>query len=125
MEGLAYLANVKTVPGQRKTTLAIARPFLWYFSGLPSYAASNSCALAAFVPETYALWLATMYVYASAQESVKRHAKMEQIFQANLTALDSLRSGQKRSKKKADPKMVATNMPTKMLYEAMPTKSLL
>jgi hypothetical protein len=82
-------------------------------------------ALAAFMPETYALWLATMYVYASAQESVKRHAKMEQIFQANLTALDSLRSGQKRSKKKAEPKMVAKKMPTKMLYEAMPTKSLL
>jgi hypothetical protein len=121
MEGLANLANVKTVPGHRKTTLATARPFLRYFSGLPPYATSSSCALVAFVPETYALWLATMYVYASAQESVKRHAKMEQIFQANLTALDSFRSGQNRSKKKAVPKMVATKIPTKMLYEAMPT----
>ena len=66
-----------------------------------------------------------MYVYASAQDKVNRQAKTEQIFHANLTALDSLRSGQKRSKKKAAPKMVATKIPTKMLYEAIPMKLLL
>lgn len=50
---------------------------------------------------------------------------MEQIFHASLTDLDSERSGQKRSKKKPDPKIVATAMPMKMLKEAMPMKSLL
>jgi hypothetical protein len=35
-------------------------------------------------------------------------ARTEQMRQASLTAGDSLRSGQKRSKKKAEPKMVAT-----------------
>jgi pyruvate kinase len=48
----------------------------------------------------------------------------EEIFQASLTGLVSDRSGQKRSKKKAEPKIVATDMPTKMLKEAIPTKSL-
>jgi hypothetical protein len=50
---------------------------------------------------------------------------IEQIFHASLTDLDSERSGQKRSKKPPDPKIVATAMPMKMLKEAMPMKSLL
>ena len=32
---VTYLTNVKIMPGQRKTTLAIARPLLLYFNGLP------------------------------------------------------------------------------------------
>ena len=47
------------------------------------------------------------------------------IFQERRTALLSCLSGQKRSKKNADPKMVATATPTKILYEAAPTKLLL
>lgn len=47
------------------------------------------------------------------------------IFHANRTALLSCRSGQKRSKKNPAPKMVAMAIPTKILYDATPTKSLL
>lgn len=109
------LRNVKIIPGHRNTTLAIARPLLEYFIGLPPYSASNLPAFAESVPVTYAALDATMYVYASAQERVSMHAKTEQARHAIFTARDSLRSGQKRSKKKAAPKMVATKMPTKML----------
>jgi hypothetical protein len=47
----------------------------------------------------------------------------EDIFHASLTDLLSCLSGQKRSKKKPDPNIVATAIPTKILYDAMPTKS--
>lgn len=47
------------------------------------------------------------------------------IFHASRTDLLSCLSGQNRSKKNAAPKMVATETPTKMLYEAAPMKSLL
>ena len=47
----------------------------------------------------------------------------EEIFHASLTDFVSERLGQKRSKKKADPKIVATAIPIKILKEAMPTKS--
>jgi hypothetical protein len=61
----------------------------------------------------------TVYAIASArQPSVTTTAD---IFQERITALLSWRSGQKRSKKKAAPKIVATEMPIKMLYEAIPT----
>ena len=109
------LRNVNTIPGHKKTTLAIARPLLEYFIGLPPYSASNLPAFVASVPVTYADFDATMYVYASAQDRVSMHAKTEQARHASFTARDSWRSGQKRSKKKAAPKMVATKMPTKML----------
>ena len=109
------LRNVKTMPGHRNTTDATARPLLEYFIGLPPYSASNLPALPASVPVTCALLAATMYVYANAHESVSMHAKTEHARQAVFTARDSCRSGQKRSKKKAAPKMVATKMPTKML----------
>lgn len=46
-----------------------------------------------------------------------------EIFHESRTAFVSIRSGQKRSKKNAAPKTVATAMPTKMLKEAMPTTS--
>jgi hypothetical protein len=42
---------------------------------------------AAFVPETYALLLATMYVYANAQDNVSRQAKEEQNLPRQLDAL--------------------------------------
>lgn len=54
------------------------------------------------------------------KETVREH-----IFHASRTDFDSVRSGQKRSKKKPEPKIVATAMPTKILKEAIPTKSLL
>jgi hypothetical protein len=54
-------------------------------------------------------------VYANAQLNVNMHANTEHARHAILTALDSLRSGQNRSKKNAAPKMVATKIPTKML----------
>jgi hypothetical protein len=62
-----------------------------------------------------------------ARTSMKASIEMVnvEIFHASLTDFVSVRSGQKRSKKKADPKIVATAMPTKILKEAMPTKSLL
>jgi hypothetical protein len=47
----------------------------------------------------------------------------EHVFHATLIDLLSVLSGQNRSKKKPDPKIVATAIPTKILYEAMPTKS--
>jgi hypothetical protein len=119
------LKNVKTIPGHRNTTLAIARPLLAYLIGLPLYSRRARSAVVESTPVTYALFAATMYVYASAQESVSAHARTEQARHAIFTARDSRRSGQKRSKKKAAPKMVATKMPTKMLYEAMPMKLML
>lgn len=109
------LRNVKTIPGHKNTTLAIARPLLAYLIGLPPYSLSSLSAFAASVPVTYALFVATMYVYASAHDSVSAQANTEHARQAIFTARDSWRSGQKRSKKKAAPKMVATKMPTKML----------
>lgn len=103
-----YLANVAIIPGHKKTTLAIPRPLSLYLNGLPPYNSNSLCALPAFVPVTYALFVARIIVNASAADSVKQHASTEQARQAILTALDSCRSGQKRSKKKAEPKMVAT-----------------
>jgi len=125
---MSYLTNVKIMPGHKNTTLAIARPFLLYASGVsPAFlnCDNNEPPVAGSVPVMYALLLATIYVYARASARAARQAKTEQTFQAVLTPFDSCRSGQKRSKKKAAPKMVATKMPTKMLYEAIPTKSLL
>lgn len=103
------------MPGHRNTTDAIARPLLEYFIGLPPYSASSLPAFTESVPVTYAAFDATMYVYASAQESVSMHANTEQARHASFTARLSLRSGQNKSKKKAAPKIVATKMPTKML----------
>ena len=47
------------------------------------------------------------------------------IFHANRTDGLSYLSGQKRSKKNAAPKIVATEIPTNILYEAAPMKLLL
>jgi hypothetical protein len=35
--GMTNLTNVNTIPGHKKTTLAIARPLRLYSSGLPPY----------------------------------------------------------------------------------------
>ena len=96
------------IPGHKKTTLAIALPFSLYRNGLPLYASNKAPAVRESVPDTYAALVATMTVYASAADSVKRQARTEQMRHAILTAGDSARSGQNRSKKKAEPKMVAT-----------------
>jgi hypothetical protein len=48
-----------------------------------------------------------------------------EIFHEIRTCLHSCLSGQNRSKKKAAPKMNATAIPTKMLYDAAPMKLLL
>lgn len=109
-----HLTQVNSIPGHKNTTLATALPFLLYFNGLPPYSANNLSLSSAFVPLTYALCDATMYVYATASAKARRHANTAQAFQASLTERDSWRSGQKRSKKNAAPKMVATKMPTKM-----------
>lgn len=66
-----------------------------------------------------------MMVRVRALESAMMAAMMAQIRQASLTEGDSWRSGQNKSKKKPAPKMVATNIPTNILYDAAPTKSLL
>lgn len=116
----AALRNVHTVASHKNTTLATARPLLAYRNGLPSYSASNRAAFAASVPVTYARLAATMYVVASADESISAHATTEHARHAVFTARDSWRAGQMRSKKKAAPKRVETKMPTKMLYDAMP-----
>lgn len=119
------LANVATMPGQIKMTLASARPFVRYFNGTPPESASSLDAVTESVPVKYADLVARMMVNAMASERVNMHARTEQTRHAILTDVDSLRSGQKRSKKKAEPNMVATYTPTKMLKDAMPTKSLL
>lgn len=106
--GVTHLKQVNTHPIHKHTTLATALPFLLYLSGLPPYPSSPLCAVAPSTPVTHALCVATIYVYASAQPSVNIHASTEQIFQARFTPRDSLRSGQNKSKKKADPKIVAT-----------------
>lgn len=54
-------------------------------------------------------------VKAKASASAIMETVTEDIFHASLTDLDSERSGQKRSKKKPDPKIVATAMPMKTL----------
>jgi hypothetical protein len=54
-------------------------------------------------------------VSANASASAIKDTRREQIFQASRTDLLSFLSGQKRSKKNPDPKMVATAIPTKML----------
>lgn len=64
-------------------------------------------------------------VIVRADPNMIRHSTTAQIFHAHLTPLSSCLSGQKRSKKKAPPKINATEMPAKMLYEAAPMKSLL
>lgn len=56
-----------------------------------------------------------MIVSVSAEHRIAMDAMMAHIRQASLTEGDSDRSGQKRSKKNAAPKMVATNTPAKML----------
>jgi hypothetical protein len=112
--GPTNLTTVNTIPGHKNTTLAIARPLSLYLNGLPPYSANSLCVSVAFVPLTYALLAATMYVYASASARASRHAKMAQAFHAIFTDGDSWRSGQKRSKKNAAPKIVATNIPTKI-----------
>jgi hypothetical protein len=117
-----HLMNVNTMPGHRNTTLATARGLRRYTRGLFLPNSLTSCpAVASSIPVAYARFVATMYVYGSAQASVSTHAKTEQMRQASLTPRDSKRSGQNRSKKKAAPKMVATKTPTKMLKEPMPT----
>lgn len=108
VERRTNLANVAIIPGHSNTTLAIARPLSLYLIGLPPYSASNRCAFSAFVPVTYALFLASMMVNASAHASVIRHASTEQMRHAIFTLGDSCLSGQNRSKKKAEPKIVAT-----------------
>lgn len=62
-------------------------------------------------------------VRASTSANAMMETTREQIFHANRTAVLSYRSGQNKSKKNAAPKIVATAMPTKMLYEAIPMKS--
>lgn len=64
-------------------------------------------------------------VRAIASASPITHARTAQNFHANRTALLSCLSGQKRSKKNPAPNIVATNMPTKILKDAMPINSLL
>lgn len=68
------LKNVNTIPGHRETTLAIALPLLAYLIGLPPYSLNSLPAVAASVPATNALFAATMYVYASAHDSVRMQA---------------------------------------------------
>ena len=103
-----HLATVARKPGHRKTVLAIARPLCLYFIGLPPYSANSLLAFVASVPVTYALFMATITVKPRAAEIVKKQASTEHIFQAIFTLGDSFRSGQKRSKKNAEPKIVAT-----------------
>jgi hypothetical protein len=109
-----HLTTVNTHPGHKNTTLATALPLCRYAIGLPLYAANSLCVSAAFVPVTYALLAATMYVYASASASARTQERTAQAFQASFTEADSWRSGQKRSKKNAAPKIVAMKTPTKM-----------
>jgi len=66
-----------------------------------------------------------MTVNAIASAKAINETTKEDIFHAVLTAGFSCLSGQKRSKKKPEPNMVATAIPMKILYEAMPMKSLL
>ena len=96
------------MPGHRNTTLAMARPLSRYLIGLPLYSSRSRAAVAASVPDTYALFVARMMVYARAAERVRQQANTEHTRHAILTLLDSWRSGQNRSKKNAEPKMVAT-----------------
>lgn len=63
-------------------------------------------------------------VSAMASARAMKETTMEDIFQASFTPRLSALSGQKRSKKKPDPKIVATAMPMKMLYEKTATMSL-
>lgn len=102
------LAIVANMPGQRNATLAIALGFRLYFRGPPPYSLKARWAPTVSLPVMYALLVARMMVKARAEASVKRQASTEQMRHASFTAGDSVRSGQKRSKKKAEPKMVAT-----------------
>ena len=114
-----HLAQVATHPHQINTTLAIASPFFLYDRGGLNRKGPPAS------PVKVARCVANTTVKRIAEESVKMHASTEHAFHATRTAYDSCLSGQKRSKKKAAPKMVATKTPTNMLYEKAPTISLL
>lgn len=64
-------------------------------------------------------------VIVRADPNMTKHSATAQIFHAHFTPRSSCLSGQKRSKKNAPPKINATEIPAKMLYEAAPMKSLL
>ena len=75
------------------------------------------------LPTSIALFVDKITVKRMADDSVKMQDKIAHAFHAILTDFDSCRSGQNKSKKNAAPKIVATNTPTKMLYEKDPTIS--
>ena len=147
--GVAHLAKEATTPGQRRTVEATQYAFLRYVGLGGPFWAKRVRACEGETPVMYAwcvatitccryicqTWVPNVRVWLGLRKvrTVKARASAraiietvrEHIFHASLTGLDSERSGQKRSKKKPEPKIVATAMPMKMLNEAMPTKSLL
>lgn len=113
---LSYLHVVANQPSHISTKLAMALPlFLYTSGGLRTSTPVGPVKTARCVDRTT--------VRTIALDRAKQHASTEQIRHAFLTPIISCLSGQKRSKKKAAPKIVATKTPTKMLYEKDLTKS--
>ena len=105
---LAYLQRVANQPSHINAKLATA-------SWLRLYSNGGFRGCVATGPTISALRVDNTTLSTIALDSAKQQARIEQKRHAILTPLISCRSGQKRSKKKADPKMVATKTPTNML----------
>ena len=101
-------------PTHKNTTLAIARPLSRYLRGGLIFSRAISSA-SSELAEIQALPVATMTVNANASANVISVITRALILHAHRILRGSYRSGKKRSKKKAAPKMVATAIPTNML----------
>lgn len=121
-----YLIRVKTAPGQASTTAATAFGLSLYTSCGPGPGPGTVHAPPAEEDaEIRARCPAVTTVMTTAELPIIAQASIAQAHHARRTPVSSCRSGQKRSKKNAAPKIVATVTPATMLYAALPMKSLL
>ncbi len=117
-----YLAIVAIRPAHRNTTLAIPLALCLYTIVGVSFTLAMAAASAAFA-EIEALPVARMTVKAIASARHIIETTTALILHAHRIFIGSHLFGKKRSKKKPAPNIVATAMPTKMLNDAIPTKS--
>jgi hypothetical protein len=111
---IIQLATVATIPSQRKTVAAMARPLCRYVNGGSKLSRAMSAASSESA-EIQALPVATITVNAKASAIAHSVTKTALSRHAHRIFLGSHRFGKKRSKKNPAPKIVATATPVKML----------
>lgn len=111
---VAYLAIVAINPSHSNTTLATALPLCRYSNG-GLIVSSAILRASADEAEIHDECVATITVNAKASAKAIKLTTKELILQDHRIRGGSKRSGKKRSKKNAAPKIVATEIPTKML----------